>query len=85
MTTHSDAQPTPLVLLCLEGCHGEFYYPLDHKESPRCPTDTRHNVAVYGDLVIRHYCDDCGDELGLDRAGRRQCFPCELKAAADDA
>lgn len=69
--------PSPNVLLCLGPCHGEFYLPLELGEAPVCPNDSTHDVAVYGDLIVRRYCNDCGAELGLARAGYELCAPCE--------
>lgn len=76
-SSQSDAQPTPKVLICLGPCRGEFYLPLDWDEAPVCPNDRKHDVAVYGDLIVRHYCDSCGTELGLWQAGRVLCVDCE--------
>ena len=76
----AQSAPTPKVLLCLGPCHGEFYLPLDYDDTPVCPNDRTHDVAVYGNLIIRHYCDRCGTELGRDRAGRELCWPCEVEA-----
>ena len=36
-----------LILLCLDECLGEFYYPLSPGESQSCPVDGSHRVKVY--------------------------------------
>lgn len=78
MATDSvQAVPTPRVLLCLDACHGEFYLPLDWDDAPVCPNDRTHDVAVYGGVVVHRYCNECGAELGLIRAGRDVCAKCE--------
>ena len=45
-------RPPARVLLCLEGCFGEFYLPLDVDERPVCPVDAEHAVAVYGQPLL---------------------------------
>ena len=45
-------QPPDRVLLCLEGCFGEFYLPLDLNERIVCPVDPTHTVAVYSGPCI---------------------------------
>lgn len=67
----------PRVLVCLGPCRGEFHLPMDYDETPVCPVDAKHTVAVYGAVTVYRYCDECGDSLSLARAGRELCKRCE--------
>lgn len=73
--------PDRRILLCLDGCRGEFYYPLADNETPTCPVDGKHDVALYSAPTVYRFCDDCGTEMGLARAGYRRCERCELEMA----